>query len=132
MDGLRLFTNPDSQLSIVDLGLFARLGLEADCGQLRPFAPGPIGFQKTLHLLIAAGETNPRQFPEQHHAVPAHLGSALLDEFDETIDWPWPPVIAPRLPGAESEPTLDGLAINPEFTRDPLGAFTTLRTRHNL
>jgi len=37
-----------------------------------------------------------------------------------------------RLPGAESKPTLDGLAIHPEFTRDPLGAVTTLRTRHNL
>jgi hypothetical protein len=132
MDRRRLLTDPDLQLAVIDLGLFARSGLEAHRGQLRPLPLGPIGLQKALHLLIAAGVAKARQLPIQHHAIPAHLGPASLGKRDELIDWPWPRSILPGLPRAESEPALDGLAINPEFARDPLGAFAALRTRYYL
>src|ERR1700730_10838864 len=128
MDGLRPFADPHPQLPVVDLGLLARRGLAAHRGQLRPFALGPIRLEKALHLLIAAGKAEPRQLPVQHHAVPAHFRPALFDEFDETIDWPWLPLMATRLPGAEPEPTFDRLAIYPEFARHPLDALAALRT----
>jgi hypothetical protein len=41
-------------------------------------------------------------------------------------------VVTARLPGPEPEPTFHHLAIHPEFARNSLGAFASLRARHHL
>src|SRR5690348_15746217 len=84
MDRLQLFANPNSKLTIIDLGLFPGSGLKAHRRQLRPLALGSEGLQITLNLLITAYEPQAHQFAVQHHTVPSHLGPTLRDEFSET------------------------------------------------
>src|SRR6516165_6669897 len=72
MDGLQLLANPDPQLAVVDLGLFAGPSLEPHRRQLCPFALGPMGFEIALHLLITADKPQapPVRGAAPHHSTP--------------------------------------------------------------
>src|SRR5436309_2341244 len=126
MNGLQLLANTNPELSVVDLRLIAWPGLESHRRKLRPFMLGPMGLEIALELLITASEAQAHQLAQQHHPVPSHLRAAPLDALAERIDWPWPGLMPPRLPGAKPEPTLDRLAIYLEFPRNPLDPFATL------
>ena len=60
------------------------------------------------------------------------LRRTLLDELGEPIDQPRPMPTSSRLPLAESQPTLDRLAIHSEFARNPLGTFAAVFARDHL
>src|SRR5215472_2744010 len=132
MDGLQLLADPDPQLAVIDLCLFARPGLEPHRRQRRPFALGPMGFEIALDLLITAGEPQTHQLAVQHHTVPPHLRPALRDKFGELLDWSPSRPRPARLPTTQSEPTPHRLAIHPQFARNPLDALAALFPRDHL
>jgi hypothetical protein len=85
-----------------------------------------------LHLHDAAGETQPLQLAVEHRAVKADFGRAPLDKGREPIKLARPALRLPRLPGAQPEPALDGLAIHPQFTRDCFDPFAPVLARDHL
>src|SRR5437764_14954500 len=125
MHGLQLLANPNPQLAVVDLGLFAGPGLESNRRQLRPFALGPMGLEIALELLITASEPQARQLAVQHHSIPPYFRPAPRNKVGELIDGPPPRPRPTRLPTAQSEPAPDRFAIHPKFARDPLDPFAT-------
>jgi len=88
MNRLRLLPDPDLELAVVDLRLFARLGLEPHRRQLRPLPLRAVRLKQALHLLIAPGKPKAHQLPVQNRTVPPDLRRALLDELGEAIERP--------------------------------------------
>ena len=84
MNLLRLRADPDLELAVIDLGLFAGTGLEAHRRQLRPPALLALRPQPALHLHDAAGEAQPLQLPVEHCPVKADLGPTPLDKLTRT------------------------------------------------
>jgi len=86
MHRLRLFTDPDPALAVIDLGLLAGRGLEPDGRQLRPPALGAKRLEMTLHLLVGPGETEGNQFAVHNHFVPPDLHHSALDKIGKPVE----------------------------------------------
>src|SRR5579864_7519088 len=132
VDRLRLLTDPDLQLAIINLRLFAGGGLKPHRRDFLPTATITPWLQQTLHLLIAPVEAQPNQFPMQDHAIPPYFWSAPLDEREVRIECVRPLAAVPRLPATEPQPAAYGLPIHREFPRDLSRAFAPLPPRHHL
>src|ERR1700720_4592048 len=85
MNLLRLRADPDPELTVIDLGLLTRPGLEAHRRQLRPSALLTVRPDETLHLHQTAGETQSLQLAVKHDTVEADFRCAPLDKRGEAI-----------------------------------------------
>src|SRR6266849_5171069 len=131
VDRLRLLTDPDLQLTIIDLRLFAGRGLKPHGRDFLPTATITPWLQQTLHVLIAAVEAQPNQLSMQDHSIPTHFWSSSLDKREVRIERARPLAAVPRLPAAESQPAPYRLPIHREFPRDLSRTFAPLPPRHH-
>src|SRR5216684_1284088 len=109
VDRLRLLTDPDLQLTIIDLRLFAGRGLKPHGRDFLPTATITPWLQQTLHLLIAAVESQPNQLPMQDHSIPTHFWSSSLDKREVRIERarPLAAAVASRRVAASAVPSSD-------------------------
>jgi hypothetical protein len=105
MNRFRLLSDPDLQLSVVDLRLFALAQSRTSPSRL-PANAGDhdAALNSRCIWLVTAAEPQRHQFPMQHHSVSVHFWPALLDESDVTDRLRAAARRLPRLPAADSQP----------------------------
>jgi transposase len=105
MNLLRLQTDPDPELTVIDLGLLARPRLKAHRRELRPPTLIAVRPDKSLHLHQAAGKTQSLQLAVQHDAIEADFPCAPFDKLGEPIQLTRSTLWSPRLPLAQPQPS---------------------------
>ena len=132
MNLLRLPTDPDPELTVVDPSLLARAGLEAHRCQLRPPTLIAMGTDASLHLHQTASKTQRLQLAVKDNTVEADLRCAMRDKLGEAIQLTHSPLRSPRLPPAQREPALDRLTIHAEFACDLFDTVAPFPARDHL
>ena len=120
VDRRRDLANPDLQLTEIDLRLLPGARLKAHRRSRRPAARRPQRLERSLHLLIAAGEALRPELAKQHAPIPAHLRTAPRQKLPVRVDRLRVHPRRPRLPDAPPPPALNRLLVDPELARDRL------------
>jgi hypothetical protein len=132
MNLFRPRADPDPELTVIDLRLLARPGLEAHRRKLRPPTLIAVRPDATLHLHQTARKAQGLQLTVKHYPVEADLRRAPLDKLSEAIQLTPSPLWAPRLPPPEPDPALDRLTIDAKFARDLFNAIASFPARNHL